>query len=424
MAEARARILLVDDSAAYRRVIQTMLGPKYDFLQAETGEQALAEVEDFGPDLIISDLIMPGLDGYELCRRIRVIPALVHVPIILLTSKTGDESRVTGLEVGADDYLFKPIRPRELNARVNSLLRLRRATLDLEERTRQLEDANDSLRKAQAELIRQEKLASLGQLVAGIAHELNNPLNYIYGNTEFLFDYVKTFIGLLDKFDSLPELTPGQRQILETWKQEADLEFVKTDLQKLLDGVRLGAERAADIVRGLRAFARVGSGVEFDEVSLADTMEIAITVLRHELRDRIRIHRDFQPMPRVRCDGTRMSQVFVNLILNATQAIKDDGDIFLSMRIEDSQVKCQIRDTGSGIPTDVRTKIFDPFFTTKPVGQGTGLGLSISYGIIEQHGGRIEVESETDKGSTFTIWLPLRGPAARSADKSSSAALG
>jgi two-component system, NtrC family, sensor kinase len=417
MPEPRARILLVDDSAAYRRVIQTMLGPKYDFLQAETGEQALAEVEAFGPDLIVSDLIMPGLDGYELCRRIRVIPSLVHVPIILLTSKTGDESRVTGLEVGADDYLFKPIRPRELNARVGSLLRLRRATLDLEEKTRLLEYANENLKKAQAELIRQEKLASLGQLVAGIAHELNNPLNYIYGNTEFLFDYVKTFIGLVDRVDTLPGLTAEQRTVLEAWKQEADLEFVKTDLQKLLDGVRLGAERAADIVRGLRAFARVGSGVEFDEVSLTDTMEIAITVLRHELRDRIRIHRDFQPVPRVRCDGTRISQVFVNLILNATQAIQGEGDIFLSMRTEGGQLKCQIRDTGSGIPPDVKTKIFDPFFTTKPVGQGTGLGLSISYGIVEQHGGRIEVESEAGKGSTFTIWLPLRGPSSRPLEK-------
>src|SRR5215467_1914090 len=169
--EGKPRILLVDDSPAYRRVIQTMLGPKYEFAQAETAEEALARLGTFQPDLIISDLIMPGIDGYELCRRLRAQPGLENVPIIMLTSKTGDESRITGLEVGADDYLFKPIRPRELNARVNSLLRLRRATLELEDRTRQLERANETLKKAQAELIRAEKLASLGQLVAGIAHE-------------------------------------------------------------------------------------------------------------------------------------------------------------------------------------------------------------------------------------------------------------
>jgi len=420
--EPKPRLLLVDDSAAYRRVLQTMLGPKYEFLQCENAEDALAKVLEFGPDLIISDLIMPGMDGYELCRRVRAEPALVHVPIILLTSKTGDDSRVTGLEVGADDYLFKPIRPRELNARVSSLLRLRKATLDLEERTRQLEEANRHLKKAQAELIRSEKLASLGQLVAGIAHELNNPLNYIYGNIEFLSDYVNTFIALLDRYDQLPHLAPEQKEHIDSWKQESDIDFIRTDLKKLLEGVRLGAERAADIVRGLRAFARVGSGVELEDVSLAETLEVALTVLRHELRDRIRVHKDFDELPKVRCDNTRMSQVFVNLILNATQAIKGDGDIFITLREEGNLVRCTIRDTGSGMSPEVRAKIFDPFFTTKPVGQGTGLGLSISYGIVEQHGGRIEVESEPGRGSSFTIWLPVHGP--RPAGKAAAVAKG
>jgi two-component system, NtrC family, sensor kinase len=420
MADPRPRILLVDDSPAYRRVIQTMLGPKYDFLQAENAEDALARVLGFDPDLIISDLIMPGIDGYELCRRVRGEPRLANVPIIMLTSKTGDESRIAGLEVGADDYLFKPIRPRELNARVNSLLRLRRATLDLEERTHQLEDANRNLKKAQAELIRSEKLASLGQLVAGIAHELNNPLNYIYGNTEFLSDYVNTFMRLLDRFEDLPELSSEQRETMEAWKRDADVDFVRTDLAKLLEGVRLGAERAAEIVRGLRAFARVGSGVELEDVNLTETLDVALTVLRHELRDRIRIHKSFDDVPRVRCDGSRMSQVFVNLLLNAIQAISGEGDIHIGLSCDGSHMRCTFRDSGSGMTPDVRAKIFDPFFTTKPVGQGTGLGLSISYGIVEQHGGRIEVESEPGKGSTFTVWLPLAGP--KPADRSAPAA--
>ena len=210
--DSKPRILLVDDSPAYRRVIQTMLGPKYDFMQAESAEDALARVGAFMPDLVISDLIMPGLDGYELCKRLRAQPGLESVPIIMLTSKTGDESRITGLEVGADDYLFKPIRPRELNARVGSLLRLRRATMELA-------TANATLKKAQAELVRAEKLASLGQLVAGIAHELNNPLNYIYGNTEFLSDYMRTFMELLDRYETELELTPAQREHIARWKR-------------------------------------------------------------------------------------------------------------------------------------------------------------------------------------------------------------
>jgi signal transduction histidine kinase len=403
--EARARILLVDDSPAYRRVIQTMLGPRYEFAQAETAEEALAGVDAFQPDLIISDLIMPGIDGFELCRRLRERPGLGNVPIIMLTSKTGDDSRIAGLEVGADDYLFKPIRQRELSARVTSLLRLRRATLELEA-------ANASLKKAQAELVRSEKLASLGQLVAGIAHELNNPLNYIYGNTEFLSEYVTTFVELLDRVEGELDLTPPQVARLEEWKRERDFDFVRADLGKLLEGVRLGAERAAEIVRGLRAFARVGSSAELGPADLGETVGIALTVLRHELRDRVRVHRAGGPLPLVRCDASRISQVLVNLCLNAIQAMKGEGDLYIELGSDEQHVRVAIRDTGGGIPAAVREKIFDPFFTTKPVGQGTGLGLSISYGIVEQHGGRIEVASVEGQGATFTVVLPRAGPPA------------
>jgi signal transduction histidine kinase len=399
--------LLVDDSAAYRRVIQTMLGPKYDYMQADSAEDALARVGAFQPDLVVSDLIMPGLDGYELCKRLRAQPGLESVPIIMLTSKTGDESRITGLEVGADDYLFKPIRPRELNARVGSLLRLRRVT-------QELHAANATLKKAQAELVRAEKLASLGQLVAGIAHELNNPLNYIYGNVEFLRDYMHTFTDLLDRYERELDLTPAQRARTAAWRKEKELDFVREDLAKLLDGVRLGSERAAEIVRGLRAFARVGPSVELEDADLAEVLDVALTVTRHELRDRVRVHihknGDAPPLPRVRCDASRISQVFVNLILNAVQAMPGEGDLDIGFAAEGGFVRCAIHDSGPGIPADLKGKIFDPFFTTKPVGQGTGLGLSISYGIVAQHGGRIEVESQPGQGATFTVVLPVEPP--------------
>jgi two-component system, NtrC family, sensor kinase len=413
MTEARPRILIVDDSPAYRRVIQTMLGPEYEFLLAESGEEAMMRAPTFRPELIISDLIMKGMDGYELCRRIKAEAIMRHVPVILLTSKTGDENRATGLEVGADDYLFKPIRPRELSARVRSLLRLRGATLALEERTRELEDANRSLQKAQAELVRSEKLASLGQLVAGIAHELNNPLNYIYGNTEFLKEYVETLLRLVARMENLPGADEAQKTAIRGWVVEADLDYLRRDIGKLLEGLRLGAERAAEIVRGLRAFARVGSGgMQLEDVDLKDTIEVALTILRHEMRDRIEVQRHFAPMPQVRCDSSRLGQVFVNLLLNATQAISGPGKIDIVLRAEGELARCSFRDSGAGMSPEIRSKVFDPFFTTKPVGQGTGLGLSISYGIVEQHGGRIEVESEPGRGATFTVWLPLRGPQA------------
>ena len=392
--DSKPRILLVDDSPAYRRVIQSMLGPRYEFAQAETAEEALARVDSFQPDLVISDLIMPGIDGYELCRRVRAEPALANVPVILLTSKAGDDSRITGLEIGADDYLTKPIRARELAARVTSLLRLRRATLDLH--------------KAQSELVRSEKLASLGQLVAGIAHELNNPLNYIYGNVEFLSDYVRALLTVVERVEALPGMTDAQRAYLGRVMEETDIELVRGDVGKLLEGMKIGAERAAEIVKGLRAFARAGAGMEVAEVQLADVVELALTILRHELRDRVRVHKAFAAMPSIVADASRLSQVFVNLLLNAIQSIAGEGDITIELGVEDGEARCTVRDTGAGMPPEVRERIFDPFFTTKPVGQGTGLGLSISYGIVEQHGGRITVATEPGKGSAFTVWLPLR----------------
>jgi CheY-like chemotaxis protein len=334
--DPKPRILLVDDSPAYRRVIQSMLGPGYEFLQAGSGEEALPHMVPFQPDLIISDLIMPGIDGYELCRRVRAEPALANVPVILLTSKSGDDSRITGLEIGADDYLTKPIRARELAARVSSLLRLRRATLDLQ--------------KAQSELIRSEKLASLGQLVAGIAHELNNPLNYIYGNVEFLSDYVRAFLTLFERVEAMPGLNETQRAYLTRVKTETDIDFVRGDVGKLLEGVKIGAERAAEIVKGLRAFARAGTSMELEEVRLVDVVELALTILRHELRDRIRVHKSFAAVRPVLCDGSRLSQVFVNLLLNAIQSIPGEGDITVELAEDDGQARC----TAGGSPSTAR----------------------------------------------------------------------
>jgi two-component system, NtrC family, sensor kinase len=411
MTEHRPRLLVCDDSAAHRRILQSMLGPTYEFLLVDSGEEALLRAPAFAPDLIISDLIMGGIDGYEVIRRAHVEPALRHVPIILVTSKTDDDSRMAGLEVGADDYLFKPVRKRELVARVTSLLRLRQATLELEQRTAELEEANRILQKAQADLVRSEKLASLGQLVAGIAHELNNPLNYIYGNTAFLADYSTALLRLIEQLAGMPDLTPAQAEAVAAWKRDADYDYVREDIGKIVDGVRIGAERAAEIVRGLRTFARVEAGViELESVDLAKLADMALTVLRHELRDRIKVHRDYKPMPLCRCDGGRVTHVLMNLFMNAIQAIDGPGDIRVVLEAQGSEAVFTVSDTGCGMNAEVRARIFDPFFTTKPVGKGTGLGLSISYGIVEQHHGRIEVVSEPGRGASFTVRLPLGGP--------------
>ena len=404
-AARKPRILVCDDSSTQRRQIQLLLGSAYELLLVESADEATRRAIAFGPDLIISDLIMPGMDGYGLCRWIRATPELQNVPVVLLTSETADDSRALGLEVGADDYLFKPVRQRELIARVTSLLRLGSVMRELTERTLELTANNESLEKAKLELVRSEKLASLGQLVAGIAHELNNPINYVLGNCRVLKDYLRTLMGLVDGLSTVAE-TDAQRKHVQKLLAQADITFLRSDLFDLTDSVARGAARAADIVRGLRAFARHGSG-EMGPVHIVPVMEEVLAILRHEFRDRLGIHWEIgEQLPAVNGDSTRLGQVFTNLLMNACQAVVGRGDIFIGVVRDGSFIRCSIRDTGPGMTPEVKAKIFDPFFTTKPVGTGTGLGLSISYGIVEEHGGRIEVESGPAGGATFTVFLP------------------
>jgi signal transduction histidine kinase len=276
------------------------------------------------------------------------------------------------------------------------------------ERTVELRRANEELKRTQAHLVQSEKLSSLGQLVAGIAHELNNPINFIFGNVDFLRRYVEQLITLVEACEARV-VDPAARAAVAQLKEEVDYEFLKEDVDKLLKSVRSGAERTAAIVRDLRAFSRLGES-EFKEFDLVGGIQTTLNLLRPVLRDRVNVHTDFGPLPQVMGNAGHLNQVFMNLITNAAQAIKGKGDIYVTVRADSTHVKVVIRDTGPGIPEDVRSKIFDPFFTTKPVGEGTGLGLSISHGIVQKHHGTIEVDSKPGEGATFTVELPLRPP--------------
>jgi signal transduction histidine kinase len=281
------------------------------------------------------------------------------------------------------------------------------------ERTEELRQANAELKRAQAHLVQSEKLSSLGQLVAGIAHELNNPINFIFGNVDFLRRYVEQLISLVEACEARVHGADAKAEIA-LLKEEADYEFLKEDVDKLLKSVRSGAERTAAIVRDLRAFSRLGEA-EVKEFDLVGGIQTTLNLLRPMLRDRINVHTDFGPLPQVMGNAGHLNQVFMNLITNAAQAIKAKGDIFIKVIADATHVRVEVRDTGPGIPEEVRSKIFDPFFTTKPVGEGTGLGLSISHGIVQKHGGQIEVDTRVGEGASFTVVLPLKPPPQRPA---------
>jgi two-component system, NtrC family, sensor kinase len=279
-------------------------------------------------------------------------------------------------------------------------------------RTEQLRIANEELQsayrdlqQAQMQLIQREKMASVGQLVAGVAHELNNPIGFVFSNVTTLEDFVRRLRAMVETYRGL-ELPAAEREQVQARWEELKIDYALRYLDSMIQGIREGAERTRKIVRDLRVFARTQDEV-WQSVDLHEEIESSLTLLNHLLKDRVRVHRKFGDLPSVECVRSQVDQVFLNLLANAAQAIDGEGDITIETRTENGVAVVTVTDTGRGIPADVLGRIFDPFFTTKPVGEGTGLGLSISYEIVKKHGGEITAASPPGSGATFTLRLPV-----------------
>jgi signal transduction histidine kinase len=285
-------------------------------------------------------------------------------------------------------------------------------------RTEQLRAAHEELQAAyrnlqmtQMQLIQREKMASVGQLVAGVAHELNNPIGFVYSNVTTLEDFVRRLRTMLEAYQAAP-LPEAERARLDREREGLKVDYALRYLDAMIHGIREGAERARKIVRDLRVFARSEDDV-WQPVDLHEELESSLTLLNHLLKDRVTVHRKFGDLPSVECVRSQIDQVFLNLLANAAQAIPGRGEITIETRREDDVAVVTVADTGPGIPPDILGRIFDPFFTTKPVGEGTGLGLSISYEIVKKHGGEIRAASAPGRGATFTVRIPVARPAPR-----------
>jgi len=279
-------------------------------------------------------------------------------------------------------------------------------------RTEQLRAANEELQTAyrdlqqtQMQLVQREKMASVGQLVAGVAHELNNPIGFVYSNVSTLEDFVGRLRAMLETYRGLA-LPEAERVRAEQEWTQLKVDYALRYVDAMIQGIREGAERSRKIVRDLRVFARGGEDV-WQPVDLHEELESSLTLLNHLLKDRVVVHRKFGDLPSVECVRSQIDQVFLNLLANAAQAIQGPGEITVETRTEDGSAVIAVSDTGPGIPPEVIGRIFDPFFTTKPVGEGTGLGLSISYEIVKKHGGEIRAESPPGGGARFTVRILL-----------------
>ncbi len=267
------------------------------------------------------------------------------------------------------------------------------------------------LEEAQAQLLQSEKMAAIGQLAAGVAHEINNPVGYVNSNFASLESYVKDLFSLIEAYNrDLPSLQDAAfRARIEQANRELDYEFLRSDIFDLVRESREGLERVKRIVQDLRDFSHVDSA-DWQVVDLHKGLDSTLNVVWNEVKFKAEVVKQYGELPDVECIGSQLNQVFMNLIVNAAHAIPNRGTIWLETGTRDDWVFVRVRDDGCGIPPENLKRLFEPFFTTKPVGSGTGLGLSVSYNIVSKHHGRIEVESEPGKGTAFTVWLPVRQP--------------
>ncbi len=546
-------ILIVDDTPANVGLLVDYLEDNgFRVVVAQDGIEGLKRAEFARPDLILLDVMMPGMDGFETCRRLKAEEKTRDIPVIFMTALTESGEKVNAFGVGAVDYVTKPFEIEEVLARVKTHVALRdmrrqletqngllqqeiavrlhteralrltqfsvdhatvavvwiqpdgylayandaacqmlryshedmltlamadieigvtpenwahnwayikerrhysnetrvrtkggvvlpleatmnylefdgrefaiafvrdvserkRAEQTLNESYQKLKESNRKLEEMYQQLLQSEKLASIGQLAAGVAHEINNPIAFVHANLGTLQDYVAGMLQLIAIYERAEPLLADQADLLsqiERLRQRIDLPHLRSDVRNLLAESQDGVQRVRRIVQDLKDFSRVGE-VERQSFELHPGIDSTLNIVKHELKQKAEVIKEYGELPAIEGVPAQLNQVFLNLLVNAAQAIESEGRIVIRTAHEGDWVWVEVEDNGKGIPADNMTRIFEPFFTTKPVGMGTGLGLSLSYGIVTQHGGRIEVSSQVGQGSTFRVWLPLHPP--------------
>lgn len=412
--QLRERILIVDDDPVVQNLFASFLSEQYMCETAASCDEALAHLAQNTYGLVLSDIQMPGRNGVELLREIRQ-----HYPdtAVIMISGVGRAQRIRDtLQLGAVDYLTKPCELEVVGLSIQRALERRKLLLmarsyraDLERQNVELAARNTELARLQAQIVHSEKMAGLGRLAAGIAHELNNPAGFIYGNMDLIRSYLGRLERLLSSYERVSISAP-EATALNLTKKEIGYDSLLQELLSMVADCAEGAERIRDVVQNLRIFSRLDEA-EFKKVHLHEGIDATIRLLsRYYGTGRIRLVKDYGEIPQVNCYAGQLNQVWTNLLVNAAQAINGEGEVTISTRAESHSVSVTIGDTGCGIAPEELPKIFDPFFTTKPVGEGTGLGLSITYGIVERHSGTIGVESILGSGTKFCVSLPIDLP--------------
>lgn len=399
------KILIVEDDPVSQKLLEKIVRREgYDTILANDGNDAWEIVKKETFEMVITDWMMPEMDGLKLCRKIRQANLPRYVYIILLTARDQAEDAVAALDAGADDYIRKPFNPDELKARILAGKRI----VELE----------DNQKKANTQLFQSEKMASIGQLAAGVAHEINNPTGFVSSNLKTLTDYQNDLNNLIKHYrklvkdlketnrENLSSAIGKQIEQIASLEDEADIDFILEDIMDLISDCKEGTDRIKKIILDLKDFAHPGED-KIQSADINDGIETTLNVVWNELKYKATVNKELGSLPMVECYPQQLNQVFMNIFVNAAQAIEKQGEISISTRADNGFVEIKIEDTGSGIDKKNLTKIFDPFFTTKDVGKGTGLGLNVAYNIIKKHKGTIDVKSQVGKGTVFKIRMPV-----------------
>jgi len=413
----RPTILVVDDDFGDLDTLGRLLHSHYDVLAAPSGVRALEIAAGAQkPDLILLDILMSGMDGDDVFARLRANPATRDIPVIFVTGLDSTEDEERGLELGAVDYITKPYRPAIVLARVHTQLELKRARDRLANQNDTLEAELarrlKEIQQVQLQLLQSDKLAAVGQLAAGIAHEINNPVGYVTSNLTSMDSSLRDIFGLLDAYEALERVCPSAEAALakvREIKQQKEIVLLREDIGQMLAESKEGLARVAKIVSDLKNFSCAENN-DWQWADLHNGLDSTLNIVGNEIKYHCTLNKDYGDIPDVYCIPSQINQVFLNLLVNAAQAIPEKGEITLRTGQVGDDVFVAIADTGTGISAETLPRLFEPFFTTKPVGKGTGLGLSIAYGIVQKHGGRIEVESKVGRGTVFTVWLPVKPP--------------
>lgn len=415
-------ILIVDDMPDNIRFLASFLASRgYHVRKATSGKMALTAIQALAPDLILLDVKMPDMSGYEVCRTLKEDPETGAIPIIFLS--VGDEvvDKVEAFQVGGIDYITKPFHLEEVLVRIQTQLTIRSLQKKLEEQNLQLQQALDHLKQAQITLVQHERMSTLKKVVAGVSHEVNNPLTFIFCNVEPARRHIANLLTLIELYQ---KAYPDASADIQSFIDEIDLDFIGSDLNNLMQSMRTGADRIRAFVLTLKSFTHLDES-RIKQIDVHESIEEVLKILRYQLGSRadgetIQIHKNYDTLPLVTCYADQLVRVIFNLCVNAIDAIEaklerkdyqlSDPQISIHTRlISDSMIQIGIKDNGIGIPIVNQSRLFEPFFTTKSVGQGLGLGLVTSRRIVEEmHRGQLTYNSAASESTEFVIQIPVK----------------